>query len=207
MFNPGTVYLPRISKNNNQNNWSSFTSEDKQITTITSINKNADVHIKGSVHEPLKSRLLTNHRQIYVQYWAPAPPDFRHSHNGSGLPFPNESFAYSNTVNTGRVLLSNSGNFVINIKYPNSFYKVLGTKLVKPNIKFMIVDENSNIYSKIFNIVLGESIPNRSLVRSKKPYLLNPRNDNIRTKPVVYEQSVYNIKEYPNACCGKTPLY
>lgn len=38
-----------------------------------------------------------------IKYLASAPPDFRQSYSGSGLPFPTEEIAYSNTPNSGTV--------------------------------------------------------------------------------------------------------
>lgn len=200
MNNLDNIYLTK-NTSDNADKWISFKKTYKFISTIISINNNGDVHIQGKLSEPLKSRLLTNQCQIYIQYWAPAPPDFRHSNSGSGLPFPNEDFAYSNTINTGRSILARDGTFVINIKYPNSFYKILGTILVKPNIKFLIVDENSNIYSEIYTIQLGNNIQNRSLHLSKQrngPYFYDPRHDFIGTKSGIYKDSIYTMKEYIN---------
>lgn len=153
---------------NTEDDWRSFKVKNNTLSTNISVNNNGPVHITGVIHEPLKSKLLSNPKQIYIQYWAPAPPDFRHSHNGSGLPFPNEDSAYSKNVNTGRVLLGKDGSFVISVKYPNSYYKLLGRILVKPHIKLLIVDDNSNIYSVVYKINLGDRMADRALRMSEK---------------------------------------
>ena len=55
--------------------------------------------VNGVIKDPLRSQLLTLGKQVYVQYWAPSPSDNMHSFSGSGIPFPSEDIAYSNSPN------------------------------------------------------------------------------------------------------------
>ena len=56
-----------------------------------------------------------------VQYSAAAPPDYRTSFSGSGLPYHNKDQAYYKTPNQGTVKLNNN-QCKIKILKPNSYY-------------------------------------------------------------------------------------
>ena len=92
-------------------------------------------------------------------FFASSPPDFRQSYSGSGLPFPNEEVAFSDTPNKGNIVVSN-GSFKVEVIYPNSYYINCGTKLVPPQVCLKL--DNCD---KELEIVLssGPFIPNRSL--------------------------------------------
>jgi hypothetical protein len=131
-------------------------------------NKKGCVILEGFVKNTLKNKLLSLSDDVYVQYWAPSPPDYRQSFSGSGLPFPNEEVAYQNSPNIGKIKLASNGSFRISLRYPNSYYKQLGAVYVKPNVKLLFRDEKGNMMGKIVTIVLGEGIPYRSLTWPNK---------------------------------------
>lgn len=92
-----------------------------------------------------------------LRYLAAAPPDFRDSYAGSGLPFPNETIAYDNTQNKGKVDIKD-GKFEFRLAYPNSYYINGGSTMVKPHVNIVVDD------SEVVDVKLGEPlIPNRSL--------------------------------------------
>lgn len=92
-----------------------------------------------------------------LRYLAAAPPDFRQSYAGSGLPFPNEEIAYDHTANVGELQLTN-GQFQFQIMYPNSYYVNSGSTLIKPHVH-IVIDETD-----AFDVKLGQPlVPNRSL--------------------------------------------
>lgn len=119
--------------------------------------------VNGLVKDPLRSKLLSSRKQVYAQYWAPAPPDVRQCVSGSGLPFPNEEVAFENSPNIGKIPLGSDGSFSIKLKYPNSHYRNLGALYVRPNVKVLFVDESGNMYGKILSVVLGEGTPDRTI--------------------------------------------
>jgi hypothetical protein len=153
--------------------------------------------VNGVIKDPLRSQLLTLGKQVYVQYWAPSPSDNMHSFSGSGLPFPSEDIAYSNSPNIGRTVLGKDGSFSIKIIYPNSYYKQLGADYVKPHVKLLFGDENGNIYGKIVTILLGNGTPFRALTCDKNTTQMVRRiNDNVpfQTQFKILEATSY----YPN---------
>jgi len=150
----------------------------KTCNLTVSTNPEKQTIIEGVIKDPLRSRLLSLGKQVYVQYWAPSPPDYRHSFSGSGLPFPNEEVAYSNSPNIGRALLGKDGSFVVKLVYPNSYYKRMGAEYVKPNVKLLFNDQDGNMYGKIVTVPLGDGIPYRSLTW--------PRKRNWLTGPLFY---------------------
>lgn len=92
-----------------------------------------------------------------LRYVAAAPPDFRDSYMGSGLPFPTEDMAYDNTQNKGDVAVV-GGKFEFSIVYPNAYYINGGSTMVNPHVN-IVVDG-----SDMFTVKLGEPlVPNRSL--------------------------------------------
>jgi len=93
-----------------------------------------------------------------IRYLAAAPPDFRDSYAGSGLPFPNEEIAYDNTRNKGKVTIDKEGKFEFRISYPNSYYINGGSTLIKPHLHILVDDVD------LIDVKLGEPlIANRSL--------------------------------------------
>jgi hypothetical protein len=194
-------------------NWSKNNKHFKTCNITVSTNPKKQVVVDGIIKDPLRSTLLSVGKQIYVQYWASSPPDSRHSFSGSGLPFPNEEMAYSNSPNVGRALLGNDGSFSIKLLYPNSYYKTLGSDYVKPNVKILFSDENGNMYGKIVTVILGDGIPYRSLTwNRKRNWLAGPMfysgTDKLpaRTQFQILESSYYPVKEYKNFWGLRPPL-
>jgi len=112
----------------------------------------------GSGKYIFKGKIPVNNKlNSEIIYYAANPPDRRHSFSGSGLPFPNSCVAFENTKNVGMVKSLN-GNFTINLHYPNSFYRALGTIYVPPTL---FVKEC--LSKKIFSFILGNGIPYRTL--------------------------------------------
>lgn len=128
-----------------------------QNTSETSHNQKGDYMIRGS----LKGSLMVQGNG-YIKYWASNPADYGCSFYGSGLPYPNEEVAYENTVNKGAVRLSGN-HFEFMIYYPNSYYKNMGTVLVSPTVKIVVVNENNERLSPIYEVKIGEGIPYRTL--------------------------------------------
>ena len=92
-----------------------------------------------------------------IMFWAPNPPTYNSSFNGSGLPYPNAEIAYENTPNKGMVK-ANNGNYKFKIKYPNSYYSGLGTKIIEPVYHIKICGGE-----KVHTVKLGHGIPFRML--------------------------------------------
>ena len=192
--NKNTMYDER------SNNWLRNNKNFETCNITVSTNSKKQLVVDGIIKDPLKSTLLSSGKQIYVQYWASSPPDSRHSFSGSGLPFPNEEMAYSNSPNIGRSLLGNDASFSIKLIYPNSYYKTLGSKYVKPNVKLLFSDGNGNMYGKIITVVLGDGIPYRSLTWNKKkleePMFSINNKLPIRTQFQILESSYYPSNDY-----------
>lgn len=88
-----------------------------------------EVTIEGRLTIPGRSPGST------VSYLAAAPPDFRSSFSGSGLPFTSPAMALENTPNKGTAPLNPTDQtFQITIQMPNSYYAGHGTVLVPPTL-------------------------------------------------------------------------
>ena len=97
-----------------------------------------------------------------IQYWAANPVFQNGSDDGSGLPYPNPETAYENTPSYG-VVPTRKGYFQITIRRPSQYYVKQGKILLKPHIHFVLTQQN-----KVMTLILGESIPNRSLTSLPK---------------------------------------
>jgi hypothetical protein len=98
----------------------------------------------------------------YIKFWAANSPDYISSFSGSGLPYPNEEVAFENTPNKGVIkVVNNMFNFLIH--YPNSYYQNMGSVLVPPCVKMILVDSNNMQLSQIYEVKLGDGIPFRTL--------------------------------------------
>jgi len=185
--------------------WSKDNKYFESCDVTVSTNPGKQTIVEGVIKDPLRSRLLSIGKQVYVQYWAPSPPDYRHSFSGSGLPFPNEEVAYSNSPNVGRALLGKDGSFSIKMMYPNSYYKKMGAEYVNPNVKILFNDQDGNMYGKIITVSLGEGIPYRSTTWPRKRNWLNgplfyAGNETLpfRTAEKTLESFYYPVREYSN---------
>jgi hypothetical protein len=177
-----------------------------------STNETGCVLFEGSVKEPLRSKLLTSPGEIYVQFWAPSPPDYRTSFSGSGLPFPSEEFAFESSPNIGKVPLAIDGTFRLKLRYPNSYYKRLGAIYVQPSVKLLFRDNESNMIGKVVTVTLGEGIPFRTLSWPKNRnwnrgpmFYCNPGLP-IRTQAQILMDSAYpTINKEPSNFWGLRP--
>ena len=137
-----------------------------------------------------------------VQYSAAAPPDYRTSFSGSGLPYHNKDQAYYKTPNQGTVKLNNN-QCKIKILKPNSYYADFNN-LELPYINLMY--NNKVIKLNLYN----EKIAYRSLDHPKIRYHMkehfyqNPLP--IQTQEKILFNSQYTLQESNNFWGGKPPL-
>jgi hypothetical protein len=103
----------------------------------------------------------------FVKYWAASPPTYSLSFSGSGLPYPNEELALEKTPNQGVADVKN-GFFQFPLEYPNSYYDQFLRKYVPPQVKFCYVDGNGENRGDVYVANLGDGIPFRTLVDTKK---------------------------------------
>lgn len=95
-----------------------------------------------------------------LSYIAAAPPDSNGSYMGSGLPFPNEEYAFSSTINTGT--FKPNGSFEFLLLRPNVYYDDTGKNLINANVKITLRKYDGSMSS--FRVNLGlSSVPDRSL--------------------------------------------
>jgi len=131
--------------------------ETIDINNILSINLEKtgrnQLHIKGSFHRILPDDSL-------IHYEAADPATHGSSYSGSGMPFPNKEFAYSNRSNCGTVGLNDTyDGFDINILIPNTYYTSYMGHIQRPiiTIKFRM---NGKMLNKIIYL---NKIDNREL--------------------------------------------
>ena len=150
----------------------------------------------------LKGNLLqlSNQTSLYIKYWASNPPDYSSNFSGSALPFPNEEIAFEKSTNVGHSELI-KGNFSITLRYPNSYYKNMGTVYVHPEVQIQVFDKNTNkSVSEIQHINLGEGIPFRTLTYPyQRDWNKGPefyKNQNI--KAIRSQEQILRDSAYPN---------
>jgi hypothetical protein len=175
------------------------------------VNENGNYVFNGNVKDHLKS--LENFQPIFIQYWAPNKPTRGYSFNGSGLPYPNEEIAYSNTSNKGVAKIL-EGQFTFKLDFPNSYYSQMGKKLNPPLVKFKFCDGEGNNMSKIYTVIIGDPIPFRSLNPTKKRnwskgplFYYNPDMSLCRNQYQILKDSSYpyNTMKEPKNFWGKKP--
>ena len=117
-----------------------------------------DMVVKGRINDRVVGGV--------IHYVAAAPPDYRATFTGSGLPFANAEMAFSQTPNRGVVKLGLNNSFEIKLAYPNAYYAGLGTVYVPPTL--YISYKAMNFEKTVFNdrevaIKVSEGIPYRFL--------------------------------------------
>lgn len=124
---------------------------------------NYDVLIKGRVNEMIQDNI--------IYYIASAPPDYRTTYTGSGLPFATQADAFEGTPNFGKAKVVN-GNFEIKLIYPNSYMVGLGSVQVPPTV--YLEYKNSSGQIRKMPVKISEGIPYRSMTY---PYQRCARKD------------------------------
>lgn len=163
----------------------------------------------------LKGNLLqlSNQNNLYIKYWAANPPNYSSNFSGSGLPFPNPEIAFEKSDNVGTEKL-NKETFSISLKYPNSYYKNMGTVYVHPEVQIQVFDSNSNkSVSEIQHINLGEGIPFRTLTYPHQRnwnegpmFYKTPNMPSVRSQEQILRDSAYpNTNNMPKNFWGKKP--
>lgn len=158
---PNTKNIFKYRENNMCDSWN--TAKKKLFLFDVDIMKNPKDNsfiINGKLKGDILNLSLNNN--LYLKYWAANTPTYNSNFSGSGLPFPTEEIAFENSNNHGIAKVSN-GNFSFSMRYPNSYYKNMGTEYVFPEVMVKIFDNNNTPVSNIQHINLGEGIPFRTL--------------------------------------------
>ena len=167
------------------------------------------------VNGKLKGNLLqlSNTSNLKVKYWAANPPTYSSNFSGSGLPFPNEEIAFEKSENLGTSNIS-GGNFSLSLRYPNSYYKNMGSVYVHPEVQVQVFDSATNkSVSEVQHINLGEGIPFRTLTYpyqrdwNEGPMFYKvPNIPFIRSQEQILKDSAYpSTNTMPKNFWGKKP--
>lgn len=147
----------------------------------------------------------------FVKYWAAAPPTYSLSFAGSGLPYANEGMAMEKTPNQG-VAEVKGGEFRFALEYPNSYYDEMLRQYVPPQVKFVFCNQEGKEVSDVHVAKLGDGIPFRSLVETKKrdwnngPLFYCNNNLPVRNQYQILLSSGYPpINEEPKNFWGEMP--
>ena len=97
---------------------------------------------------------------LVLRYIAAAPPDYRSSFSGSGMPFANAEQAFYNTPNSGTASVSMDGSFSVQLRSPNSYYAGLGSARVPPTLHVSYSRGGVTVQSAL---PIGGGVPFRSL--------------------------------------------
>lgn len=128
----------------------------------------------------VKLRIMDPIKDGKVFYIAAAPPDYRATFSGSGLPFATQVQAFQNTPNKGTVEVSGSAQECeINLMTPNSYYVGLGTVYVPPTLYIEYITDNDQ--KRNISIKLSDGIPYRSLTHPGPG-----QNTAVRANPMFY---------------------
>ena len=139
---------------------------------------------------------LSSSENLVLKYWAANTPTYSSNFSGSGLPFATQEMAFENTNNFGKVNIK-SGYFSFTLRYPNSYYKNMGTEYVFPEVMIKVFNSKDIAVSNTQHINLGEGIPFRSLTWSWErdwndgPLFYKNENLPVRTQHQILLDSAY----------------
>ena len=196
-------------ENNSCNNWKSCFKDIEPMSLVILKNDVGNYVVNGTL-KGVMAKLGTSDN-AYLKYWAANSPNYSTNYSGSALPFPNEEVAFDDTNNYGIVKV-NSGSFSINLNYPNSYYKNMGTVYVPPQVKLRLVTKDGTKISEVYKINLGDGVPFRSLTWPRKrdwnsgPMFYCNNNLPVRTQEQILQDSAYPCKnEVPKNFWGLRP--
>ena len=161
-----------------------------------------DIHKRNDASFMLEGKLKggalkASSGNSYLKWWAANPPTYNSNFSGSGLPYATSEMAFENTSNYGKVSIK-GGFFSFSLRYPNSYYKNMGTEYVFPEVMIKVVNEKDEPLSETQHINLGEGIPFRSLTwgwqRNWNDGPLFYKNDNL---PVRNQYQILLDSAYP----------
>lgn len=192
--------------------WNTFESKG-EIADVNILKKdNEKVFIlNGILRTEIIRKFIKGDLNYKVKYWAANVPTYNTSFSGSGLPFPNENIAFDRLKNSGTAKI-NGEIFSFEIKHPNSYYKNIGTILVKPEVKIQVLDDDNKPISPIQVIKLGDEIPFRTLTwpsqrnwNNGPMFYYNP-SVTVRSQYQILLDSAYNPnKPVPKNFWGTVP--
>ena len=143
-----------------------------------------DVTLYVSVSSHVDDRLL--------YYVAAAPPDYRGSFTGSGLPFADAEQAYHASPNVGTLELDGANTGVVKLLYPNAYYAGLGSVLVPSMVHFYYKSDGA---LQKHTHVIGKGVPYRALTypakRAGPPFYHNP------DLPIRGQEAILRSGAYP----------
>jgi hypothetical protein len=111
------------------------------------------VNVRGIIRDQVKGDK--------IEFVAAAPPDFRTSFTGSGLPFANSRIAFENTPTSGTAPLGADKTFLFKVQIPNSYYVGLGTVIIPPVVYLLYTTVDDK--KVITHVPLSKGIPYRML--------------------------------------------
>jgi hypothetical protein len=133
-----------------------------------------------------------------VEYVAAAPPDYRMSFAGSGLPFANADQAFANTPNRGEVRVDASMTCNFKLVMPNSYMVQVGTVQIPPTVYISFV--NSAGKKQVMPIKLSDPIPFRMMTYPSGPFTKARSDptfyDNL-TVPIGTQEEILRASAYP----------
>lgn len=170
------------------NRWKHTQAKFSDCNVDVMSNSEGEFKVKGS------SKYIGDN--VFLKYWAAAPPTYSLSFAGSGLPYPNEDEAFENTPNSGFVKVE-GGSFSFSLQYPNSYYDQMGKKYVVPEVKLQFCTDKNDL-SNVLVLKLGNGIPYRSLTwPRKRNWNIGPLfycNNNL---PVRNQEQILRDSGYP----------
>ena len=153
--------------------------------------------IRGEIKETVKNK--------QISYNAANIPDYRASFSGSALPFPNQTIAFENSTK-GIVKLNNMNRFEIMFGVPNSYYRNLGSILVKPTL---YIQYNNGFVDINTSIVLRKEISHRLLTypseRTNPMFYNNVYQLPVRSQEQILRESAYKLIENSESFWDRKP--
>ena len=135
-----------------------------------------------------------------VEYVAAAPPDYRMSFSGSGLPFANADQAFANTPNRGHIHVDVTQTCSFKLVMPNSYMVQLGTVQVPPTVYISFV--NATGKKQVMPIKLSDPIPFRMLTYPSSPFTKARADATFyenATVPIGTQEEILRASAYPTA--------
>lgn len=143
-----------------------------------------DIIVRGTLPSPSDDGV--------IHYIAAAPPDYRSSFSGSGLPYASAEQAFYNTPNRGSTRVGVAGGWEVKMVAPSAYYADGGMERVPPTLYLAYMSGGRHVRT---SVRVSEGVPFRTLThddRRTSAVFYAPGNDGmVRSQEEILRASAF----------------